>query len=242
MRTLYPGPFGFVSDAHGNPHGLRASLDALSVKRVKTIFFLGDALGYLPLEAEVLALLRGVDAVCVAGNHEAMLLGRLPCHADDVYHLGGTRKRLSGEDKDYISSWPDQRVVGDSRAPQHTLLMVHGSPLDPLVTYIYPDSDLVILDTLDADILVCGHTHRPFQARRGSKLVVNCGSVGLPRDIGGSASCAFLDLPTLHCDIMRAPFDVELLIKECDRVEVAHPSVNASLRRSNTLPSSGEIQ
>lgn len=231
MKTLYPGPFGLVSDAHGNPRGLRAVLDELAEREVRTIFFLGDALGYLPLEAEVLTILREIDAVCVSGNHEAMLLDRLPCARDDVYHLGAVRNRLSSNDKAFVHSWPDVRLVGDLREPGHTMLMAHGSPIDPLTAYVYPDSDLAFLDDLEFDVFACGHTHRAFHARRGAKLAVNCGSAGMPRDIGGVASCAFVDLPQLHCDIIRAEFDVESLISECMRVETPHPSVLASLRR-----------
>jgi predicted phosphodiesterase len=230
MTELHPGPFGLISDAHGNPRGLLAACNLLRTRGAKTIFFLGDAVGYLPLEREVMALLRGVGAVCISGNHEAMLLERRPCRAEDIYQLAAARRRLPAADLDEIISWPDHRVVADIRAPDRSLLLAHGQPDDPLRTYVYPTSDLSFVDDLDAAAFACGHTHRAFFARRSGKLVVNCGSVGLPRDSGGMASCALLDLPTLHCEILRTSFDVDRLLEECARVEPPHASVVTLLR------------
>jgi predicted phosphodiesterase len=232
IAELYPGPFGLVSDAHGNPRGLRASLDRLSGRGAKTIFFLGDAVGYLPLERDVVRFLRDCSAICISGNHEAMLVGRLPSTADEVYRIAAARTRLSAAELDEIASWPNRRIVADQRAPGRPLMLVHGSPSNPLQAYVYPDSDISFIDDLDVAAVACGQTHRPFIARRGSKLVINCGSVGLPRDIGSSASCALLDLAALDCEILRETFDVDRLLDDCDRVEPPHPSVVAVLRRT----------
>jgi len=239
MTELYPGPFGLVSDAHGNPHGLRTALDLLRGRGVKTIFFLGDAVGYLPLEGEVLCLLRAAGAICIAGNHEAMLMGRLPCRADEVYRIAAARARLSAQEIDEMRAWPDQRLIADERTPDRSLLLVHGSPADPLQDYVYPDSDLRFVDDLDATGVACGQTHRPFIAERSSKIVVNCGSVGLPRDIGNSASCARVDLTQMRCEILRGRFDVGRLLDECERIEPPHPGVVAVLHRNS--PAAAEL-
>jgi predicted phosphodiesterase len=231
MSETYPGPFGLVSDAHGNPYGLRAACELLQERGARTIFFLGDAVGYLPLETEVLDVLRAIPSVCVSGNHEAMLLGRLPCRLDEVYRLAAARSRMSTADRDEIGSWPDRRVVADSRAPGRKLMLMHGAPQDPLRSYVYPDSDLSFADTLDCEAFASGHTHRAFQRRRGAKLVVNCGSVGLPRDVGGLASCVLLDLAAFECEVLRVPFDVDHLLSACAAVEMPHADVVALLRR-----------
>ena len=231
MKELYSGPFGLVSDAHGNPMGLRAAVDLLYRRGAKTIFFLGDAVGYMPLEREVMRFLSDNRAVCISGNHEAMLLNRLPRHADEVCRLAAAEARLSANQLEDLASWPERRVIADERSPDRTMLLVHGSPNDPLQEYVQPNADLGFVDHLNVAAMACGHTHRPFVARRGTKLVTNCGSVGLPRDNGGSASCAFLDLATLSCEILRARFDVQGLLSVCEQVELPHPSVVTALRR-----------
>jgi predicted phosphodiesterase len=239
MIELYPGPFGLVSDAHGNPIGLQVALELLRSRGAETIFFLGDAVGYLPLEREVLRLLREADAICIAGNHEAMLLGRLPRRADHIYRIAAARARLLPAEIDQIAAWPDQRIVADQAAPERRLLLVHGSPKDPLQDYVYPDSDLSFIDSLEATAVACGQTHRPFVAQRGDKLVINTGSAGLPRDTGCSASCAMFDATTLQCDILRQRFDIEHLFDACGGIAAPHPSVIAVLRRNGDAPAGG---
>jgi predicted phosphodiesterase len=241
MIELHTGPFGLISDAHGNPFGLQAACDELRERGARTIIFLGDAVGYLPLECDVIGLLRRAQAVCVRGNHEAMLLGELPCRADEVYRLEAARARLAAEDLEFIASWPDRRLIADSRAPDRTLIAVHGSPLDPLSAYVYADSDLSFVDDIDCAALACGHTHRAFVARRGTKMIVNCGSVGLPRDVGASASSALLDLAELRCEIVRRAFDAGRLLDACNRIEPPHPDVVARLSRVDEIRGCQEI-
>ena len=45
---------GLLSDAHGNPLGLRSCLAALRAAGAGQVYFLGEAVGYLPGEAEVI--------------------------------------------------------------------------------------------------------------------------------------------------------------------------------------------
>ncbi len=219
---------GFLSDAHGNPDGLVAALEALHAANVAAIYFLGDAVGYLPGEAEVLAELDAVGATALSGNHEAMLLGREPLDPtrDEVYRLGEVAARLPHVERDRIATWPAQRdlQVGDVK-----LLLVHGSPWEPLTGYVYPDGDLARFASLPYDVVLCGHTHRPFQRRVGSVEVVNVGSCGMPRDVGDLASYAIFDTESRVAAIGRVRFDAERVIaRYAPRL---HPSVIACLRR-----------
>ena len=43
-----------------------------------------------------------------------------------------------------------------------------------------------ILAGVEADVVVCGHTHMQFDRTLGSKRVVNAGSVGLPYGTAGA--------------------------------------------------------
>ncbi len=44
----------------------------------------------------------------------------------------------------------------------------------------------MILEGVEADVVVCGHTHMPFDRTFGDKRVVNAGSVGLPYGASGA--------------------------------------------------------
>jgi predicted phosphodiesterase len=67
-----------------------------------------------------------------------------------------------------------------------SVLLVHGSPRR-VNEYLYedrPDASLErLLDLAQADVLVCGHTHKPYHRMlpRGQH-VVNASSVGKPKN------------------------------------------------------------
>jgi predicted phosphodiesterase len=197
---------GLLSDAHGNAGALAACLEVLAAEGAERCFFLGDAVGYLPEENAVLGLLQARGVTCLRGNHEAMLLEQLPVPPgrDAVYRLSEARLRLEPRFRDWIAQWPERLELdlGGKR-----LLLVHGSPADPLQGYIYPDSDLSPWRGLPVAALAMGHTHRPFCAHAGPLLVLNVGSCGMPRDAGGLASCARYDTATGTAELLRVPFD-----------------------------------
>ena len=63
------------------------------------------------------------------------------------------------------------------------MLFCHGSPRsdEEMLLRTTPEPRLVeILEGVDADVVVCGHTHMQFDRAVGSQRVVNAGSLGLP--------------------------------------------------------------
>ncbi len=164
----------------------------------------------MPGEERVWQLLESAGALCIRGNHEEMLLGNLPLSEkrDTVYRLAEAQARLSARRRSWIEQWPIQRelVVDGAR-----VLLVHGSPVDPLEGYVYPDSDLTSFRSLPHDAVLMGHTHRPFIATSGAVGVVNVGSSGLPRDVGNLASCATYDTNSKQSEILRVSFDAATL-------------------------------
>jgi len=222
---------GFVSDAHGNPDGLEACLDALHRHSAERVYFLGDAVGYLPEENAVLDLLRSREVVCIRGNHDAMLLGELaiPEGRDVFYRLEAARTRIEARHRDWMQEWPGRLELEFDGC---RLLLVHGSPADPLQGYVYPDSDLSALGGLPFDVVAMGHTHRPFLASAGRVTVMNVGSSGMPRDVGHLAGCARYDTLTRSADILRVPFDAAGLVRRWgDRI--AGPAAGVLLRAAS---------
>src|SRR5437660_71651 len=62
-------------------------------------------------------------------------------------------------------------------------LFCHATPQNPndVFTRLTPDDKLVsMIGEMDADVLVCGHTHMQFNRMIGGLRVVNAGSVGMP--------------------------------------------------------------
>jgi putative phosphoesterase len=74
--------------------------------------------------------------------------------------------------------------------------LVHGSPRK-INEYLFEDKPASLYERLaaaeEADVLVFGHTHRPWVREHGGVLSVNGGSVGKPKDGDPRAAFAVLD-------------------------------------------------
>jgi len=230
---------GILSDAHGNVEAFDRALDVLKRHGAKNFIFLGDAVGYYPGDA-VLHRLRetGIDAV--VGNHDQMLMeGNIPPKKDMVYKLAQTRKVLSSNLLGYLRLWP-KRI--SFRIPSGEVLFVHGSPVDEVNGYIYPDTSLASLAAnLTKGLTVfCGHTHWPFVRHERGVRFINVGSCALPRDQGNYGAVALLDADSGDVRILRFCIAKEwdLSIARCPDV---HPDVRALIKRRSACQLVGEI-
>jgi putative phosphoesterase len=219
-----------LSDAHGNPLGVAACLSAAHRLSAEEIWFLGDAVGYLPGECEVLELLDGAGARCQQGNHDAMVLGHLAASAanEEVYMHRSAVSRLGSAGLSVLESWPEKRALILDRK---RILAVHGSPSNPLEGYCYPQTDLSSFEELPYDVIVMGHTHRPFIRQAGPVLVINAGSCGLPRDQGDAPSFAMYDSETNLAEVYRIRVDPQLVLQKFRDYPI-HDAVKKCLYRT----------
>ncbi len=221
---------GILSDAHGNLTGLNACLDHLiNVQKSDQIVFLGDIAGYYPDVNNVIRRLKEVNASCLLGNHDAMILERLASSPANelIYRHAEQRELLVDADRNFLESLPDKK---SETFNGKKILFVHGSPADPLNGYIYPDSDITPLASLGYDMIFSGHTHHPCITIKGSFTYVNVGSCGLPRDNGLLTSCCCLDTDNLAVEIFRIRMDKEVLSRNYG--SKVHPSVLECLERT----------
>jgi putative phosphoesterase len=213
---------GLVSDAHGNSLAFDRAVALLLAQGAQRLYFLGDAIGYVPSAAVLDALARLGDRVqCIRGNHEAMLLeGRSDPVREQVYQLEALRPQLTFTQLEMIQSWPAQRheVIDGQK-----LLLVHGSPADPTYGYVYPDSDLSGFAP-DADWVFMGNTHHPFIREQAGTCYVNIGSCGMPRDDGRYGSATLFDTQARSARILR--FDITAESRQLlEQFPMVHPSV-----------------
>jgi diadenosine tetraphosphatase ApaH/serine/threonine PP2A family protein phosphatase len=122
------------------------------------------------------------------------------------------------------------------------VLLAHGSPRK-INEYLYedrPDASLErILDGVNADVLVVGHTHKSYhRVLPSGRHVINEGSVGKPKD--GDPRAAYVILSAegknLKVEFMRVPYDVEQIATAIEASEM--PSEYAGMLRtaSGSLP------
>lgn len=220
---------GLLSDAHGHVEGLRTGLELLRRLGAGRIFFLGDAVGYLP-GAGVVDAIAAEHVLPIAGNHEAMLLDDACAADEEVFRLGETRRALGAAGLRRVAAWPSRRALDTRCGP---VLLVHDSPSGGRHR-VYPDSDLSALGDLPWRVVCMGHTHRPFVRHSASTTFVNVGSCGLPRDDGHLGAVATLDTLTGEARITR--YDLRAAHRRAlARVGPVHRSVRASMERRNPL-------
>jgi putative phosphoesterase len=219
-----------LSDIHGNIFALRNVLHFLRKEKIEDVFFLGDALGYLPWGVEVLQTLKEERIHCIQGNHEAMLLGELAIkeNAEEVYKLNLVKEKLTDELKEFIQTWDESCSI---HYENEHFFLTHGSPANFLEGYVYPDSTLPNEEVPEGiNHVIIGHTHHPFIREHQGVRWINVGSVGLPRDQGNLSSFSILDLARKQSIIYRIPFNVEEVIESCKKTEIHEATVDC-LRR-----------
>ena len=219
-----PSLIGLISDAHGNSLAFDKAVSLLLAHGAEQLYFLGDAIGYVPSASVLDSLIRlGDKVVCIRGNHEAMLLdGQIDPSRESVYQIETVRKGLTTQQYEMVLNWPAlRREIIDGLK----VLLVHGSPGDPTFGYVYPDTDLAGF-TPDADWVFMGNTHHPFIREHAGTCYVNIGSCGMPRDDGRYGSVALLNTKTRSARILR--FDITA---ESRQVLEQFPMIHQSVRQ-----------
>lgn len=107
----------------------------------------------------------------------------------------------------------------------HQVALVHGSP-DRLNEYLFENvSEDVFqkhLDTARADVLIFGHTHKPFHKVLGAKHLVNSGSAGKPKHGNPSATYVLLDITAggVSVEIVEVPYDYEAAARAIEATDL----------------------
>jgi putative phosphoesterase len=155
IATLY--------DVHGNLRALEA------------------VLAEIPDDATIVV---GGD-VCFAGEQPAETLERLRSLGDRVVWVRGNTDRTITTD----SHLSDEQVAFLQGLPPTAridrVLYCHATPRNDMdiFTERTPEERIAFLfEDVDADVVVCGHTHMQFERTIAGKRVINSGSVGYPFD------------------------------------------------------------
>lgn len=106
------------------------------------------------------------------------------------------------------------QCVDPLRAGRPAFLLVHGSPRR-INEYLFedkPDPTFArIAAGADADVIVCGHTHKPYTKQVGETLFINVGSAGKPKDGDPRACWALIETSRdgVSVEFRRVEYDVE---------------------------------
>jgi putative phosphoesterase len=216
-----------ITDIHGNLPALEASLRAVDAIDVDAVFCGGDLVGYGPHPNEVCRLIAERRIPTIYGNYD-YAIGRelddcgcayVTAHDRELgqQSVAWTLAHTDQRSKDFMRALPfDLRFeLGD-----HKIHLVHGSPRK-VNEYLFEDKPARLYERLAAaetdDVLVFGHTHKPWIHEYGGVLFVNCGSVGKPKDGDPRGAFAILELDEtghVRASIERVPYDADAVARE----------------------------
>ncbi|HEY8103832.1 MAG TPA: metallophosphoesterase family protein [Gaiellaceae bacterium] len=194
-----------LSDIHSNLHALEAVLGEIEASGVDEIWCLGDVVGYGPRPNECTALVQARTSICLAGNHDLVVLGKIPVVAfagEAAAAAAWTQGVLDDAARAFLDTLQPSAI-----APEAELF--HGSALDPIWDYVLSDETARrSFAATSAPLVLVGHSHislhfRPDAAGElatGGAVVelgtgrhlLNPGSVGQPRN--GDPRAAWLEI------------------------------------------------
>jgi predicted phosphodiesterase len=245
---MNPQRIAILADIHGNPIALDAVLaDIAALGGADQHWLLGDyvALGFDPRGVlERLNKLQG--ASFIRGNtYRYVVEGDLPFPRleDAISHpellhrhiriarsFAWTAGAISpGEENDDLAWLSSLPVEMRTTLPDGSrVLAAHASPGEDDGTGINPMMSTQeiedVIEGCQADLLLVGHTHVPFERRVGTVRVVNPGSVSNPMAPDTRASYALLEADSFgySCTFRRVDFDRQACITAIKAVR--HPS------------------
>ncbi|OOM73941.1 metallophosphoesterase family protein [Clostridium sp. BL-8] len=172
-----------ISDIHANVYALINLLEDIDVEKVDTIICLGDLVGYGPHPNEVISMVRRRHILCIKGNYDSSVVDNEYSYIRETrinsFSLPWTVRELREENRLFLENLPSTLTLN---IMNKKLLFVHGSP-DKINEYLLKDEDktLEVMSSISEDVLICAHTHIPGMKEFGSKVYINCGSVGKPK-------------------------------------------------------------
>jgi len=217
------------SDVHGNFEALQSVVSDAAERKIDRGVFLGDLVGYGPYPNECIELVRDLkNCRCIVGNHDVAVFWQTSPYGMSSAAREAvlwTMDQLSDANKNYLAELPDRLDIAD-------MTFVHANPYNPRGWRYVLDRKYALRSFAATRCrnLFIGHSHRPlvivrkhllavelktvvgsgrFPVGDGRRRIVNCGSVGQPRD-GDSRSCYLIfDSRTRELEFHRVAYDVE---------------------------------
>ena len=215
-----------ITDIHANLPALGAALARIDAFGVDAVYCGGDLVGYGPHPNEACALIEERAIPTIYGNYDYAIARDLDdcgcayvnAHDRELGQesVAWTLAHTDARSKDFMRGLPfDLRFeLGDRR-----VRLVHGSPRK-VNEYLFEDKPARTFERIaaeaDCDVLVFGHTHKPWVHEYGGVLFVNCGSVGKPKDGDPRGAFALLKLEgdDVAVSIERVAYDADAVARQ----------------------------
>ena len=213
-----------LGDIHGNLPALEVVLRECRAEGYDLIVHTGDLVGFAPFPNETVELVKGEKIEGVRGDlDESVSAGAedFGGHGKDArtrrlesLAYGWTLERTERRARAFLADLPFERR--HEPAGRRTVV-VHANPID-LSACMWEDRDQDYFremgEAADADVLVFGHTHRPYHRIVDGRHFVNAGSVGYPAGDDPRTGYVVINVNgSVEVQYRRFPYDVERLIQ-----------------------------
>jgi len=230
--------YGILSDIHSNSEALDAVLN--DIGKIDKFICLGDIVGYGAEPNYCIKRIKKLNCKCIAGNHD---LGAIKKINIDYFNntareaILWTSKELGKDEIKFLSNL--NKILNIKGG----IFAVHGSPRDPIWEYIIDNNIAkMVFENYIFKIYFIGHSHLAgcfsldknsgrikytnlnnggnIEIDENKRYIINCGSVGQPRDGNPKASYGIYDINSQKVAINRVSYPIYLTQKKIINAEL----------------------
>jgi putative phosphoesterase len=212
-----------LGDIHGNLPALEVALREARAEGYDVICHTGDLVGFAPFPDETVERIKAERIPGVRGNIDDALSGDPETFSSCAIDPEGrvfeekayawTLERTGKLTGHFLGNLPfEQRIDAGGRSA----VVVHATPIDVNLC-LWENRDEQFFremgDAAGADIIIFGHTHRPYHRIVDGRHFVNAGSVGYPED--GDPRTGYAVIQTngnVEVQVQRFPYDTSRLL------------------------------
>jgi len=213
-----------LGDIHANLEALKVAYNAAISAKVDKIYHLGDLGGYAPFVNEVVDFIieHGIEGV--QGNYDFNV-------AHDSEHCGckyedpiqaemadksfeWTKGHSTQKSKDFMKNLPESISF---TTEGKKVALFHATPHKNNLYWYEERSEkffVEMAEKMKADVMIYGHTHKPYRKDIKGSVFINAGSVGKPKD-GDVRTCVTLVnimANEVRHEFLRVSYDVKRVI------------------------------
>lgn len=218
-----------ISDIHANFTALQAVINHFQEQKIDKIIFLGDLVMNGPHPKETIEMIKKLSPlVWIKGNTDNWFneIGTnfIPNtkREEKLYSLYKYASNfLTKSDIELLLSKPDAQLIEIEGV---NILCVHGSNRsnsEPIGIMRRAEDIEQITKEIDADILVCGHTHLPYYVSLNGKKIINVGAVSLSMDGEAMASYGIIDINKniISYENHKVSYNIKKVLDDCKKNE-----------------------
>jgi predicted phosphodiesterase len=227
-----------ISDIHANVEALEAAMTHIDSQGVDEIICLGDVVGYGANPNECFAIVNKRCSQTLLGNHDAAAIGALSTQYFNIHAkiaIEWTAEHLSETTRSLIEKLPLTKIDSD-------ITFVHATPYEPKMWYYITSLEEAAFNFQFFNTTHCfvGHTHIPmiivlnekkevyvhqgdsidYGALKGSRFLINIGSIGQPRDRNPKSCYGIIDTEKTTFSYQRVEYNISKTQEKMKKIKM----------------------